>query len=87
MRDAPGCSARRGDPLLRTRAFSGWQPVRPVRIEADLGRLARAQLKAEDEGAAAELKRLLRSTAAVYRTLLSHAEAARVEVTHASNAA
>lgn len=43
----------------------------------------RAQLKAEDEGAAAELKRLLRSTAAVYRTLLSHAEAARVEVTPA----
>ncbi|KAK9844100.1 hypothetical protein WJX81_004424 [Elliptochloris bilobata] len=40
----------------------------------------RDKLKAEDEGAAAELKRLLRSTAAVYRTLLSHAEAARVEV-------
>jgi len=39
-----------------------------------------AQLKAEDEGAAAELKRLLRSTASIYRTLLSHAEAAHVEV-------
>ena len=72
------CSTRQPSPV--NICLSGWPPVRPVRVEADLGRLACAQLKAEDEGAAAELKRLLRSTAAVYRTLLSHAEAARVEV-------
>jgi len=62
---------------VRLKSGGGRQPADGRRHDA--GPRA-AQLKAEDEGAAAELKRLLRSTASIYRTLLSHAEAAHVEV-------